>query len=208
MHIHTFWHSLYSDANCTFHPCIQLFQLRLSTSKAEKSNTSAKGCWESLWKFIKFLAIPSSLSRSYSTFPLCSWTTLIEIAVYTTQTPYTTYYTIPNLTTSSQTVIHRTAHNPANITYHICDGTYSIVAYFKSWLLAVLGSPTTHTLTSPRRVVPSRVTLGTPPNNINNIPRLTSSLPLTYTEKYYSRNCRNYKILVTLHFPCLLPVVN
>ena len=33
-------------------------------------------------KFIIFLAIPSSLSRSYSTFPLCSWTTLIEIAVY------------------------------------------------------------------------------------------------------------------------------
>jgi hypothetical protein len=30
------------------------------------------------------LAIPSSLSRSYSTFPLCSWTTLIEIAVYLT----------------------------------------------------------------------------------------------------------------------------
>jgi hypothetical protein len=28
------------------------------------------------------LAIPSSLSRSYSTFPLCSGTTLIEIAVY------------------------------------------------------------------------------------------------------------------------------
>jgi hypothetical protein len=28
------------------------------------------------------LAIPSRLSRSYSTFPLCSWTTLIEIAVY------------------------------------------------------------------------------------------------------------------------------
>jgi hypothetical protein len=27
---------------------IQLFQLRLSPSKAEKSNTSAKGCWESL----------------------------------------------------------------------------------------------------------------------------------------------------------------
>jgi hypothetical protein len=61
--------------------CIQLFQLRLSTSKAEKSNTSAKGCWESLWKFINLLTIPSSLSRSYSTFPLYSWTTLIEIAV-------------------------------------------------------------------------------------------------------------------------------
>jgi hypothetical protein len=26
--------------------------------------------------------IPSCLSRSYSTFPVCSWTTLIEIAVY------------------------------------------------------------------------------------------------------------------------------
>ena len=61
---------------------IQLFQLRLPTSKAEKSNTSAKGCWESLCKFINLLAIPSSLSRSYSIFPLCSWTTLIEIAVY------------------------------------------------------------------------------------------------------------------------------
>jgi hypothetical protein len=33
-------------------------------------------------KFINFLAIPSSLSRSYLTFPLCLWTTLIEIAVY------------------------------------------------------------------------------------------------------------------------------
>jgi hypothetical protein len=61
---------------------IQLFQLRLSTRKAEKSNTSAKGCWESLWEFINLLAIPSSLSRSCSTFQLCSWTTLIEIAVY------------------------------------------------------------------------------------------------------------------------------
>jgi hypothetical protein len=41
--------------------------------------------WESLWKFINLLAIPSSLSRSYSTFPLCSWPTLIAvyiIAVY------------------------------------------------------------------------------------------------------------------------------
>jgi hypothetical protein len=57
---------------------IQLFQLRLSTSKAEKSNTSAKGCWESLWKVINLLAI----SSGHSTFPLCSWTTLIEIAVY------------------------------------------------------------------------------------------------------------------------------
>jgi hypothetical protein len=34
-------------------------------------------------KINEFLAIPSSLSRSYSTFPLCSGTTLIEIAIYT-----------------------------------------------------------------------------------------------------------------------------
>ena len=34
-----------------------------------------------LGKLINLLTIPSSLSRSYSTFPLCSWTTLIEIAV-------------------------------------------------------------------------------------------------------------------------------
>jgi hypothetical protein len=33
------------------------------------------------FKLINLLAIPSSLSRSYSTFPLCSWTTLIDIAV-------------------------------------------------------------------------------------------------------------------------------
>jgi hypothetical protein len=32
-------------------------------------------------KFINLLAIPTSLSRLYSTFPLCSGTTLIEIAV-------------------------------------------------------------------------------------------------------------------------------
>jgi hypothetical protein len=53
----------------------------LSPSKVEKSNANAKGCFEPLWKCINLLAIPSSLSRSYSTFPLCSGTTLIEIAV-------------------------------------------------------------------------------------------------------------------------------
>jgi hypothetical protein len=47
-------------------PRIQLFHwLRLSTSKAEKSNyTSAKGCWESLWKFINLLAIPAAVFRA------------------------------------------------------------------------------------------------------------------------------------------------
>jgi hypothetical protein len=34
--------------SCYWKYCTQLFQLRLSTRKAEKSNTSAKGCWESL----------------------------------------------------------------------------------------------------------------------------------------------------------------
>jgi hypothetical protein len=42
------------------------FNLGCPPSKAEKSNTSAKGCWGSLINsFIYLLAIPSSLSRSY-----------------------------------------------------------------------------------------------------------------------------------------------
>jgi ABC-type Fe3+ transport system permease subunit len=45
--IYHFSTTLYS-IDYSWKPCIQLFQLRLSTSKAEKSNTSAKGCWESL----------------------------------------------------------------------------------------------------------------------------------------------------------------
>jgi hypothetical protein len=61
---------------------IQLFQLRLSTSKAGKSNTSAKGLLGIANKLMNFFAIPSSLSRSYSIFPLCLGRTLIEIAVY------------------------------------------------------------------------------------------------------------------------------
>uniref|UniRef100_A0A6B0UX32 Putative secreted protein n=1 Tax=Ixodes ricinus TaxID=34613 RepID=A0A6B0UX32_IXORI len=47
----------------------------------------------------------------------------------------------------------------------------------RNWLLAVLGSPTTQTLMSPRRVVPSTVFLGTPPNSMIRMPRLISSLP-------------------------------
>ena len=35
-------------------------------------------------KLMNLLAIPSILLRSYSTFPLCSGTTLIETAVYNT----------------------------------------------------------------------------------------------------------------------------
>ena len=39
---------LQQNENVTREFDIQLFQLRLSTSEVEKSNTSAKGCWESL----------------------------------------------------------------------------------------------------------------------------------------------------------------
>lgn len=53
-----------------------------------------------------------------------------------------------------------------------------VKAYFKSWLFAVLGSPTMQTLMSPRRLVPSPVTFGTPPNNMSKIPRFTSSFPV------------------------------
>ena len=43
--------------------------------------------------------------------------------------------------------------------------------------MAVLGSPTMHTLMSPLSDVPSMVVLGTPPNSMSRIPRFTSSLP-------------------------------
>ena len=60
------------------HFSIQLFQLRLSP------NTSAKGLLGIAKKIINFLAIPSqqAFALVLSTFPLCSGTTLIEIAVY------------------------------------------------------------------------------------------------------------------------------
>ena len=61
---------------------IHLFQLRLSPSEAEKTNTSTKDLLGIANKLMNFLAIPSKLSCSYSTFPLCSGTTLIEITVY------------------------------------------------------------------------------------------------------------------------------
>jgi hypothetical protein len=75
--------------------CIQLFQLRLSpeqSGKVEYERERLLGIAKKFInllaillgianKFINLLAIPSSLSRSYSTFPLCSGSTLIEIAV-------------------------------------------------------------------------------------------------------------------------------
>ena len=51
------------------------------------------------------------------------------------------------------------------------------VTYLRNWLLAVLGSPTMHTLMSPLSEVPSMVVLGTPPNSISRMPRFTSSFP-------------------------------
>lgn len=49
--------------------------------------------------------------------------------------------------------------------------------YLRNWLLAVLGSPTMHTLMSPLSEVLSMVVLGTPPKSISRMPRFTSSLP-------------------------------
>ena len=64
--------------------CIQLFQLRLSPSKAEKSNTSAKGLLGIANKLMNFLAIPSksfALVFDFSAL-LGDNLNLIEIAVY------------------------------------------------------------------------------------------------------------------------------
>jgi hypothetical protein len=64
---------------------MQLFQITLSlheqSGKVEYKRERLVGIAN---KLTHFLAIPSSPSRSYSTFPLCSGTALIEIAVYTT----------------------------------------------------------------------------------------------------------------------------
>ena len=49
--------------------------------------------------------------------------------------------------------------------------------HLSSWLLAVLGSPTIHTLMSPLSLVLSTVVFGMPPNSIRRTPLLTSSFP-------------------------------
>jgi hypothetical protein len=63
-----------------------VFQLRLSPSKAEKLNTSAKCLLQGIVnKFINFFAIFSKPFAPVFDFPLCLGTTLIEIAVYPTK---------------------------------------------------------------------------------------------------------------------------
>jgi hypothetical protein len=74
--------------------CIRAFQIMYTYSKAEKSNTSAKGFLGIANKLMNFLAISRSLSHSYSTFPLCLGTTLIEIAVCLKPRCFTTYFHI------------------------------------------------------------------------------------------------------------------
>ena len=69
---------------------------------------------------------------------------------------------------------------------HVCVGWCVCVsaAYLRNWLLAVLGSPTMHTLMSPLSEVPSMVVLPTPPNSMSSTPRFTSSLPAaTHTKQ-------------------------
>ena len=52
--------------------CIQLFQLRLSPEQSGKVEYERERLLGIANKFINLLAIPSSLSCLYSTFPLCS----------------------------------------------------------------------------------------------------------------------------------------
>ena len=56
--------------------CIQLFQLRLSPEQSGRVEYERERLLGIANKWINLLAIPSSLLRSYSTFPLCSWDNL------------------------------------------------------------------------------------------------------------------------------------
>ena len=53
----------------------------------------------------------------------------------------------------------------------------NLTAYLRNCDLAVDGSPTMHTLMSPRRRVPSLVVLCTPPSSMSSMPFFTSSCP-------------------------------
>jgi hypothetical protein len=67
------------------------------------------------------LAIPSSLSRSYSIFPLCSWTTLIEIAVCWAKTLGNVLYSLDKTIFFIYCVVFLL----------LCDRDYHIVIKFK-----------------------------------------------------------------------------
>ena len=79
--------------------CIQLFQLRLSPEQSGKVEYERERLLGIANKFIHLLAIPGSLSRSYSTliFRFAWGTILIEIAVYS-------LYNVVNAPSSKQTV--------------------------------------------------------------------------------------------------------
>jgi hypothetical protein len=78
--------------------CIQLFQLRLSPEQSGKVEYERERLLGIANKFIHLLAIPSSLSCSYSTLIIrFAWgTILIEIAVYS-------LYNVVNAPSSKQT---------------------------------------------------------------------------------------------------------
>jgi hypothetical protein len=78
--------------------CIQLFQLRLSPEQSGKVEYERERLLGIANKFIHLLAIPSSLSCSYSTliFRFAWGTILIEIAVYS-------LYNVVNAPSSKQT---------------------------------------------------------------------------------------------------------
>ena len=69
---HFAFYSLYYTTKILNTFCIQPFQLRLSPEQSGKVEYERERLLGIANKFIHLLAIPSSLSRSYSTFPLCS----------------------------------------------------------------------------------------------------------------------------------------
>ena len=69
---------------CVIVPITQIYtaiSIKVVHEQSEKVEYERERLLGIALKFINLLGIPTSLSRSYSTFPLCSWTTLIEIAV-------------------------------------------------------------------------------------------------------------------------------
>ncbi len=80
--------------------------------------------------------------------------------------------------------------------------------YLRNWLFDVLGSPTMHTLISPRKDVPSMVVLATPPNNISRIPRLISSLPEKQRQNHEASNCPFNIEDITCTFHFILTVIS
>lgn len=99
----------------------------------------------------------------------------------------------------------RTRTQTLQLAWIVINCHAQILTHLRNWLLAVLGSPTMHTLMSPRRRVPSVVTFGTPPNNINMTPLFTSSLPVVCMDIHYTRR-RKYCVFDHDSWVFVLPI--